>query len=187
MPHDKSKADKPAGNQVADVEENEIDYLARKAGVPRDKAREVLKRLRKQSRDAQGPVIESINPMQRDEYAELESKIRIRAYQLWEEAGRPHGRELEHWFAAESEVAGRPATTLWRSNDPRETLPAIGSTVRDKNELARNGRNEEPKTPKTSEAADLSPNISESPSASCLQRKVNTPPGLPLSRPVSDS
>jgi hypothetical protein len=184
MSDDKSKTDNRARSQVADVEENEIDYLARKAGVPRDEARGVLKRLRKQSRNAQGPIIESTNPMQRDEYADLESKIRIRAYQLWEEAGRPHGRELEHWFAAESEVAGRPATTLRRPNDPPETLPATGRT--DQKELARNGRNEEPKGTTTSDATELGPNTSES-SASCLQRKVNTPPGLPLMRPLSDS
>jgi hypothetical protein len=182
MPDNKSKTDKRARGQVADVEENEIDYLARKAGVPRGEAREVLKRLRKQPRKAQEPINESINPMQRDEYAELESKIRIRAYQLWEEAGRPHGRELEHWFAAEREVAGGWAT-LWRPDDPRETLPAIGSTVRDKSELA---RNEEPNAPKTGDAAELGRNMSESRSASCLQRKVNTPPGLPLMRPLSD-
>lgn len=175
MPDDKSKTDKRARGQVTDVEENEIDYLVRKAGVPRDEAREVLKRLRKQPRNAQKPIHESINPMQPDEYAELESKIRIRAYQLWEEAGRPHGRELEHWFAAEREVAGRPAT-LWRPDDPRQTLAPIGSTVRDQKELA---RNEEPNAP-------LGSNMSESRSASCLQRKVNTPPGLPLMRPLSD-
>jgi hypothetical protein len=91
---------------------------------------------------------------------------------------------LEHWFAAESEVAGRPATTLRRPNDPPETLPATGRT--DQKELARNGRNEEPKGTKTSDAAELGPSMSES-SASCLQQKVNTPPGLPLMRPLSDS
>jgi hypothetical protein len=185
MPDDKFKTDKRARSQVADVEENEIDYLSKKAGVPRDKAREVLKRLRRRSRNPQEPIVESIKPSQRDECAELESKIRLRAYQLWEEAGRPHGRELEHWLSAESEVAGRPAT-LWQPNDPRETLPAIGNTVRDENELARNGRNEEPNAPKSGGAAEPGPNMSESPSTSCLQRKVNTPTDLPLVRPVSD-
>jgi len=29
-----------------------------------------------------------------------------RAYQIWEEEGRPHGRHLDHWFAAEHEVRG---------------------------------------------------------------------------------
>ena len=38
----------------------------------------------------------------------LEQRIRIRAYHLWEEAGRPEGRDLEFWYqarAAEGEMA----------------------------------------------------------------------------------
>lgn len=31
-------------------------------------------------------------------------KIRARAHALWEEAGRPQGRELEFWQRAESET-----------------------------------------------------------------------------------
>jgi hypothetical protein len=34
----------------------------------------------------------------------LEQRIRHRAYQLWEQEGRPHGREHEHWQRARSEV-----------------------------------------------------------------------------------
>jgi Protein of unknown function (DUF2934) len=30
--------------------------------------------------------------------------VRVRAYLLWEEAGRPHGRDLELWLQAEQEV-----------------------------------------------------------------------------------
>jgi DUF2934 family protein len=30
--------------------------------------------------------------------------IRERAYGIWEREGRPHGRELEHWLQAESEL-----------------------------------------------------------------------------------
>jgi hypothetical protein len=32
-----------------------------------------------------------------------------RAYQLWEQAGRPHGRDLEFWIQAEAEVHAAPA------------------------------------------------------------------------------
>jgi hypothetical protein len=31
-------------------------------------------------------------------------RIRIRAHQLWEGEGRPHGRDEIHWLQAESEV-----------------------------------------------------------------------------------
>ena len=32
-------------------------------------------------------------------------KIRDRAYQLWDRAGQPEGREQEFWFEAERELA----------------------------------------------------------------------------------
>jgi hypothetical protein len=32
-------------------------------------------------------------------------RIRERAYSIWDRAGRPHGRDREHWFAAEAEIA----------------------------------------------------------------------------------
>lgn len=31
--------------------------------------------------------------------------IAARAYQLWEEEGRPHGRDLDHWERAASELS----------------------------------------------------------------------------------
>jgi hypothetical protein len=35
----------------------------------------------------------------------LEDDIRIRAYQIWEEEGRPSGRDVEHWIRAVLELA----------------------------------------------------------------------------------
>ena len=32
-------------------------------------------------------------------------KVKARAHQIWEEEGRPHGRDREHWQQAEAEVA----------------------------------------------------------------------------------
>jgi hypothetical protein len=32
-------------------------------------------------------------------------KVRDRAYQLWDQAGQPEGREQEFWFDAERELA----------------------------------------------------------------------------------
>jgi len=37
------------------------------------------------------------------EIHESTEKIRVRAHQLWEEAGRPHGHDVEHWLQAERE------------------------------------------------------------------------------------
>lgn len=33
--------------------------------------------------------------------------IRRRAREMWEEEGRPEGRELEHWTEAEQEILGQ--------------------------------------------------------------------------------
>ena len=37
-------------------------------------------------------------------------QVQLRSYQIWEKEGRPHGRDQEHWFRAERELAatGRP-------------------------------------------------------------------------------
>lgn len=39
--------------------------------------------------------------------ASLEAETSRRAYELWEEAGRPSGRDLEFWLRAELEVLRR--------------------------------------------------------------------------------
>jgi Protein of unknown function (DUF2934) len=41
---------------------------------------------------------------------DLERRIQQRAYELWENEGRPHGREQDHWQQAEREIAGRSAS-----------------------------------------------------------------------------
>jgi Protein of unknown function (DUF2934) len=34
-------------------------------------------------------------------------KVRARAYELWEQAGRPHDRDLEFWLEAERQIKER--------------------------------------------------------------------------------
>jgi len=36
-----------------------------------------------------------------------DERVRLRAYQLWEEEGRPDARQHEHWLAAERLVRGK--------------------------------------------------------------------------------
>ncbi len=38
--------------------------------------------------------------------SELETSdtVRKRAYEIWESEGRPHGRHIDHWLQAESEL-----------------------------------------------------------------------------------
>lgn len=35
--------------------------------------------------------------------------IATRAYHIWEQEGRPHGRDFDHWLRAEQELAARRA------------------------------------------------------------------------------
>ena len=36
-----------------------------------------------------------------------EQRVRERAYQIWEGAGRPEGKAVEHWLQAEAEIAAQ--------------------------------------------------------------------------------
>ena len=42
--------------------------------------------------------------------SDIEKMIRIRAYALWEHAGRPHGRSEEFWFLARAEFESEAET-----------------------------------------------------------------------------
>ncbi|WP_166096493.1 DUF2934 domain-containing protein [Bradyrhizobium barranii] len=46
--------------------------------------------------------------------ASLVEETRRRAYKLWENAGRPEGRDLEFWLRAEREAAAAVASNLTR-------------------------------------------------------------------------
>jgi hypothetical protein len=39
---------------------------------------------------------------------EREQAIRGRAFEIWEQEGRPHGKQLEHWLRAEAEIDAEP-------------------------------------------------------------------------------
>lgn len=58
--------------------------------------------------------------------------IRQRAYEIWEEEGRPEGREAEHWRRAEEEFARPPAESLppiEEDASSEESLPPVESLV----------------------------------------------------------
>jgi len=44
-------------------------------------------------------------------------EIRIRAHQLWEEAGKPEGREEEFWNLAEQELRNADKSSAVRTPD----------------------------------------------------------------------
>lgn len=43
--------------------------------------------------------------------AEHEERVRQRAYELWEQDGRPHGRHVEYWQRARAEIEGEDGAT----------------------------------------------------------------------------
>jgi hypothetical protein len=53
------------------------------------------------------PPIAARQPAGRRPSDDLERRIQQRAYELWENEGRPQGREQDHWQQAEREVARR--------------------------------------------------------------------------------
>ena len=42
--------------------------------------------------------------------SDKEERIKQRAYQIWEQEGRPHGADLRHWLKAFEEVAAEHAS-----------------------------------------------------------------------------
>lgn len=55
--------------------------------------------------------------------SQVESWIRDRAYSIWEQEGRPEGRERQHWEQAAREVmAGGSGSTAYRSS--KTAMPA---------------------------------------------------------------
>lgn len=51
-------------------------------------------------------------------------EIGRRAYMLWEQEGRPHGKDWEHWFKAESEFLAETAALTTGAGDPKKK-PAV--------------------------------------------------------------
>jgi Protein of unknown function (DUF2934) len=39
-------------------------------------------------------------------------RVRQRAFELWEQDGRPEGRDMDYWFRAEAELTGQGASGL---------------------------------------------------------------------------
>jgi hypothetical protein len=58
-----------------------------------------------------------------------QDRIGERAYQLWEQAGRPSGRDLEHWARAEAELRVAPPRAPGPAPTPPVVAPAALATV----------------------------------------------------------
>ena len=56
----------------------------------------------------------------------LEQRICARAYEIWEQAGRPHGLEQAHWEQAAREIEAEPQTDAAKANGPEGTPASPG-------------------------------------------------------------
>lgn len=57
-----------------------------------------------------------------------EEEIRARAYQIWEEEGRPEGHAQEHWYRASDELE-RAAENRFGGPDDLQRNPGIGTSA----------------------------------------------------------
>jgi hypothetical protein len=68
------------------------------------------------------------------------ARIRARAYQLWEKAGRPAGADVTHWLIAEAELTtgvaqdDEPMSDRSGSNTPARARDAARNKAGSKNE-----------------------------------------------------
>lgn len=58
--------------------------------------------------------------------------IRARAFQIWEEEGRPDGRALEHWERACRELAARAESTVAPPAEPSRRAQAVAARTQAK-------------------------------------------------------
>jgi hypothetical protein len=59
--------------------------------------------------------------------ATLDERIRIRAYHLWEDAGRPQGRDHEYWERARELIAIEDNPTVGQVPNPVKNGGPLGS------------------------------------------------------------
>lgn len=58
---------------------------------------------------------------------DLEERIRERAYQIWEQDGRVHGRDEQHWHTAKLELTSAlamPSATVIEALEDADAVPA---------------------------------------------------------------
>jgi hypothetical protein len=56
--------------------------------------------------------------------------ISRRAYELWEQEGRPEGADLRHWIQAEQELRGRPSENTLQNENATTTPRNTGTDTR---------------------------------------------------------
>jgi hypothetical protein len=86
----------------------------------------------------------------------LRREIEVRAYLIWEDEGRPHGCEREHWARAEAEILGTAKavaptkkTTPAKSNAKTTSDGAAKAAIAAKAVATKTKKAAKPKSPKS--------------------------------------
>jgi hypothetical protein len=58
-----------------------------------------------------------------------EDQIARLAYHLWEQQGRPSGRDVEHWFMAERQLLAEQRAALELAGAPKQANPPLPLTA----------------------------------------------------------
>jgi hypothetical protein len=82
------------------------------------------------------------------EIHESNEKVRIRAHQLWEQAGKLHGHDLEHWFQAEKELLLNSVAVAPLANEAKQEFSSADSERKPAKKTK--AENSAPKAPKKS-------------------------------------
>lgn len=61
--------------------------------------------------------------------------VQLRAYQIWEAEGRPHGRDQAHWFQAERELDAKTPII----SEPAAVAPAAKTAPKTRRRSSANG------------------------------------------------
>ena len=64
------------------------------------------------------------------------AEIAKRAFEIWEQAGRPDGCDMEHWLKAERELHGRSMAEQKGSN-VTSSDPSMGKAAKKKNAITK--------------------------------------------------
>ncbi|MGR3780462.1 MAG: DUF2934 domain-containing protein [Albimonas sp.] len=58
---------------------------------------------------------------------DLETRIRMRAHDLWQREGRPDGRDADHWREAEQEIAREDSEAEFKATPEAAPAPPEGT------------------------------------------------------------
>ncbi len=81
------------------------------------------------------------------------SKIEQAAYRIWEEEGRPEGRDLDHWLQAEAQAGGAKAPAIKAEKPKAAAKPKAEKVKADKPKAAPKAKAVTPKAAKAPAAA----------------------------------